>query len=289
MPLSVLCNSCHLSLLGISYTVVPVSSITTSGSVTVSSDSKYTYFTYTGNGTINFPSSSSTQVLIVGGGGGGGRSAVNDDGAGGGGAGGVGYGTITFLPNTPYTISVGTGGASDTVGKNTTIIGVSINEKAYGGAFGAGLYNPVDGGSGGGGSPVAPQGNPSNATKGAGTLNYLGNNGGGSNNYYGSRGSGGGGGGAGAVGSSVDGSGGNGFTWSVNGLTYAGGGGGGNSNTLVLAPGGSGGGGNGGGKGAGSAYVAGNGTFYGGGGGGGSWSTLGGTGYQGVVIIALLK
>ena len=126
------------------------------------------------------------------------------------------------------------------------------------------------------------------ATKGSGTLTYYGNAGGAGGGWTGSRGEGAGGGGAGAAGhgASNDLAGGDGYTWSVTGFTYAGGGGGGSSNISASAPGGSGGGGNGAGATA-TGLPATSATYYGGGGGGGGSqvSHYGGNGANGIIII----
>ena len=129
-------------------------------------------YRFTTSGSITFPANVATQVLIVGGGGGGGGGFVNQQGVGGGGGGGVGVGTLTFLAGQTYNITVGNGGSggiggSSTVtvannGENSSIIGSSINEVAYGGGAGASgyagsQYYGKDGGSGGGSSEMYSQ------------------------------------------------------------------------------------------------------------------------------------
>ena len=233
------------------------------------------------------PTYGGVEYLLVAGGGGGGKNN-----AAGGGAGGVltNYGgtAITLTVGSAYTITVGAGGATQTVngqgndGNDSVLSGTGITTVTAlgGGSGGASSSAGANGGSGGGGAHNGGAG-------GSGTVGQ-GNDGGtgaGSDSpAYGS----GGGGGAGAVGGDGDasngGDGGNGSSNSITGsaVTYAGGGGGyANDSDGNAGSGGTGGGG------AGNASTAGvAGTANTGGGGGGSNSD-GGAGGSGVVILRM--
>ena len=220
----------------------------------------------------------SANYLIVAGGGGGGRWV-----AGGGAGGGVLAGSVTLIPGTPYTITVGLGGAGATSssvngssGGNSSISSVAT---ALGGG-GGGSYGVGGGTSGGsGGGSAAP-----NSTGGAGTAGqgYAGGTGSNTtNNAAGGGGGAGGVGGNGNTGTGVGGNGGIGFSSSISGsATYYGGGGGG-IGSYVNGTGGLGGGGSGG-----ASPTAG--TANTGGGGGGEYNTAvnGGAGGSGVVYVA---
>ena len=221
----------------------------------------------------------SVNYLVVAGGGGGGQGLNSTDNGGGGGAGGVQPGTATLIPGTPYTITVGLGGAFNSSGSNSSISGVVTS---IGGGNGATAFavTPLagSGGSGGGGCGARPT--PGSGTGGQG---YAGGSG---NTSFS-----GGGGGASAVGANataggVGGNGGAGISSSISGTAsnYGGGGGGCGS---TLGTGGIG----GGGSSTGATGVAGTANTGGGGGGGGAapgsnW--LGGAGGSGIVIIAYL-
>ena len=134
----------------------------TSGSF-LSGSVLYKYNAFTSNGTFNIVSGSipAGRLMVIAGGGGGGNSA-------GGGAGGVIYSSsVALVSNTPYSITIGTGGAAyngtlwnqnATNGNNSTFSGSGFNLIAIGGGRGAQLTGPGastnggDGGSGGGGS-----------------------------------------------------------------------------------------------------------------------------------------
>ena len=156
------------------------------------------------------------RVILVGGGGGGAMSAYWE-GGGGGGAGGVGIGNIRFTSNISYTFTIGNGGAAipdinyvaptppngativGNNGGNTSIVGGTINQIAYGGA-GGGITTGPDGGSGGGGCGVNGGKFGGNCTEGLSTKSndsyvvYNGNIGGiGWSTGYGAGGGGGGG------------------------------------------------------------------------------------------------
>jgi len=235
------------------------------------------------------------SYLAVAGGGAGATVAGYTTGCGGGGgAGGMVTGSLSLLPGTAYTITIGAGGAGQTgtgfiTGNNgaNTSIGGSVTASGGGGG---GTGNPSTGqagGSGGGGgyataggSGTNGQGNPGGAGNPTGNL------------------SAGGGGGAGASGgngtSGQSGAGGSGSASSISGAsaTYAGGGGGGGSQTSPAGGGVAGAGGAGGG-GAGGAFGANgtNGTSNTGGGGGSSGAYSGttltsGSGGSGIVIIS---
>jgi hypothetical protein len=246
------------------------------------------YLTYTTSGSVVFNAPTVCDVLLVGGGGGGG-SAGQNEGGGGGGGGGVGVGKILFKPNITYTITIGNGGAQNTAGGNTSIVGDIINEVAFGGGNG-GAQTGGNGGSGGGAGGYMGAFFGGRATFGSSTstnntsIIYYGNDGGLARQTGGS--SGGGGGETMGI-SCFDAAGkngGTGFLWIFNNTRYGGGGGGGGGYGNAGGAGGAGGGANGG-----NSYggIGGNATANTGGGGGGgasNWSA-GGSGGSGIVII----
>ncbi|MDZ4372182.1 MAG: Ig-like domain-containing protein [Phenylobacterium sp.] len=210
------------------------------------------------------------EILIVAGGGGGGNAGV----AGGGGGGGGGVLRVqSALTTGSYSVTVGSGGASETNGGNSAF-------GAFGTALGGGKGGRgnaawhADGGSGGGGGGQI-------ATAGAGALGQ---------GQDGGRGSGGphyragGGGGAAQAGHSGQylGNGGEGFTSAITGtaVVYGSGGGGGGYSSAGAGAGGPG-GGSGSDTGAGGGGTA----NRGGGGGGGAGSGAGGAGGSGVVVV----
>jgi hypothetical protein len=252
------------------------------------SSGTYDYYVFTTGTSFTSNTGGTVEFIIIGGGGAGGGNH-----AGGGGAGGVAYGSVALVSGTTYTVTVGAGGtgggniatanpytAANNNGKNSSIVGGSINIIAYGGGYGGGgnngyAYNNGTAGntgftalgSGGGGMSYNL---PINIT----TDNRAGVGGNGVNNAsYGSAGknggpgysdpgNGGGGGGAGAVGGNaggnVGGNGGNGLsstvlTWlpQVNATGYM-------TSLLSTWP-----------------TVTSNGTYIAAGGGGGSWAQNG--------------
>jgi len=222
----------------------------------------------------------SVNYLVVAGGGGGGSAATGISMGGGGGAGGLLQGQLTVIPGNTYTVTVGAGGASTTNGSNSVFGSITATG---GGAGAGGISSAVDaqnGGSGGGGRPY-------NALQKGSGISGQGFDGGSAGNVD----IAGGGGGSSSVGGSVPsgtvaGSGGSGTVVNITGsnVTYAGGGGGGAYSGQTAGTGGSGGGGNGGSNADGS-----NATGYGSGGGGaGQYGNthVGGSGSNGIVIIA---
>jgi hypothetical protein len=254
------------------------------------------------------PQTYSADFLVIAGGagGGGGEAYPGYRSGGGGGAGGYrnSYSTessggggssetsLTLNPGTVYTITVGAGGAGNTVatergvaGSDSSISGSGITTiTSVGGGSGGGTsYAATSGGSGGGGagSDSAPA-----QVAGSGTANQGFN--GGSSVGNNSGGGGGGAGSAGSAGSSIAGNGGNGLSSSITGsaITRTGGGGGGDESSG--GTGGSGGSGNGGGNNTNGSNATVN-TGSGGGGGGycGSGTFFGGNGASGVVILSM--
>lgn len=212
------------------------------------------------------------SALVVAGGGGGS--------VGGGGAGGLLYtSSLDLIPETAYTVTVGTGGAASTVWGGNAANGTNSifsTLTAIGG--GAGNHNTIGslGGSGGGGGYSAAGGS---GTAGQG---FAGGSGLGTPNYPGGGGGGAGSIGANAVSTSIAGAGGKGLELNIIGTSvyYSGGGGGG-----TQAVGGTGGTGGLGGGGAGGGTITGTaGTANTGGGGGGGYA-YGGMGGSGIVII----
>ena len=193
----------------------------------------------------------SADVFLVGGGGGGCRG-------GGGGGRTCTARNLTLDVNTDYTINIGaggTGGNSNTVGAGgtTTAFGYS----ASGGGFTTNWSGGAGGSGGGGGSFRGGGGGSNGGNGGVGTAK--------NGSVYGQAGIGQG---TSTRAFSED-----------SGALYAGGGGGAGSNSGGYA-----GGGGSGGGGSGSTATGGNATFYGGGGGGGQ-DGVGGSGYQGIVLV----
>lgn len=274
-----------------------------SGTITVSGLSfttTYTFQVYATNAVGNSPNSASSNqtttlgagpttidYLVVGGGGGGGTYAI----AGGGGGGGMLQGSRAVSSAVTYTVTVGSGGASNANGGNSAFDNVVATGGGAGGSSGyapegpARTYNGSAGGSGGGGCG-ADNATWTNGSGGAGTpgQGYAGGSGTGGGSTWG--GGGGGGGGAGAAGQNgyntrVGGNGGTGAQWTVNSAYYAGGGGGDancRDGTGAIGVGGTGGGGSGSGGCTSSTCTPG-GANTGGGGGGGC------SGGSGIVII----
>lgn len=230
----------------------------------------------------NIPNNTYTvNYLIVGGGGGGGSSTTRS--GGGGGAGQLLSGSLVVTGSiTSTSITIGSGGAINRNGSNSTAFSLS----SIGG--GAGGYLNVSASSGGNGGGGAGQtGYETGATGSSGFAGGLGQY------IMGSATAGGGGGGASQSGrnaTNLDSGaarGGSGSVW-INGTFYAGGGGGGfdgysGGPTPLGGPGG-------GGRGSYNTTLASTaGTTNRGGGGGGSSSTLAGAaGGSGVVVIAYL-
>lgn len=262
----------------------------------VYSDASYFYHVFSGNGTFTPTQSISADVLVIAGGGGGG----SDQGAGGG-AGGLSYYSSQSLTATGYTCTIGSGGAAQSNGVDSSFGALTA---AVGGGRG-GYYNGVSGatgGSGGGGGGGTSAGSGAAGTSGQG---YAGGNGYAGNPNWG----GGGGGGSGVVGTNavagVPGTGGNGTTayssWltatgfgqNVSGTYYiAAGGGGGGAQVGYMIAGGYGGGGMGGNNNTSGQNNGTNGTANTGSGGGGAGAAgglSGGSGGSGLVIVRYAK
>jgi len=243
----------------------------------------------------------SVDFLVIAGGGGasargggagagGYRASYNGETSGGGGSSET---ALSLTPTTVYTITVGTGGPSESNydnpgqdGDPSSISGSDITDITTvgggGGGSNAGSGQARDGGSGSG-----PGYTGVNKSGGSGTANQ-GYDGGDAN--YGSPNPSGGGGGAGAVGGDGNnlqcGAGGAGQTSTITGgsVTYAGGGGGAGNNSVSLVAGAGGSGGGGAGNNSGN---GGDGTDGLGGGAGGSYDDDGGSGGDGVVILRM--
>ena len=240
--------------------------------------------TFLANGSFTIPNNVNASILVVAGGGSGGGNSGTGNG-GGGGAGGLIYNASYTISNGTYTVTIGLGGAGETItygnnGGNSTFNGL-INATGGGG----GGYYPnlagLNGGSGGGGGQ----------TTGAGGLGIVGQ---GNNGDVGNV-VGGGGGGSGTLPAAYIpscifmGQGGNGTIINITGTPtyYAGGGGGGSAGCSDIMPGGLGGGGNGS---TATGVITGtpgiNGTGGGGGGGNGPDPYRGSAGGSGIVIIS---
>jgi hypothetical protein len=245
---------------------------------------------------VDSPPTFSVDYLVLAGGGGGGE--------GGGGAGGylTNYGgtPLTTTLGTPYTVTVGAGGAGGIAssngvtgassGSNSIFSSIISNGGGFGGYYSGSSYDGGAGGSGGGGrrdggsnggaavtTPVV-QGYSGGTTA---SMSWGGAAGGGGATAVGLGGSGG------SQSSETGGIGGNGLAVSITGssVTYAGGGGGGVEGLGGNGTGGTGGGGTGGGPNFANSSGT---TNLGGGGGGTAMSSLapnGGAGGSGIVIL----
>ena len=242
---------------------------------------------------IETPQFITAEYLVVAGGGGGGQSY--EKGGGGGGAGGYrnSYSTETsggggstetpaqLIQGETYTITVGAGGAINSDGEDSSIIGNGVSIISFGGCASAPFGDGVGGSGGGGtgyGNSFGVGGSKGTTGQGYDGGRYLGL----------SQSAGGGGGGAGEAGN-TDGSsqGGDGLSSSITGsaVTRAGGGAGG-YDSGGSQPGGTGGGGNGAYQDTNTAANAGS-TNTGGGGGGGGFNASAAAGGSGVVILRI--
>lgn len=259
----------------------------TTNNISLTTGTAIQSFTNTGTTSWTAPTGvTSVNYLVVAGGGSGG----SNHGAGGG-AGGMLTGTLTVVPGTSYTVTVGAGGAATAYGSAGNNGGNSVFGSITSTGGGAGGSSSSGGGSNGGSGGGATAFSPYNLY-GTG-IPGQGNNGGTSSSNETTHREAGGGGGAGAVGGNSNlstgaaGNGGAGLASSISGssVTYAGGGGGGCSAGFTTGTGGSGGGGNG----ANGSSNGGNGTANtggGGGGGGGVSPATGGNGGSGIVILS---
>ena len=283
--------------LGTTPAIVPYAT----GGDTIMTDGTYWYHTFISSGTFTPAKALSCDYLVVAGGGGGGTGILGNDVGGGGGAGGLrstvtatgGGGSLetalSLATGTGYTVTIGAGGAANTLGSNSVFSTIT----STGGGNGAGNLSTNNGAAGGSGGAGRGASTGVGSIAGAGTANqgYAGGNGSSSSQSYG----GGGGGGANAIGGSGSGTnggnGGNGVATSITGssVTYAGGGGGGTGAYSTAGPAGTGGTGGGGAGGqSATAGTAGTPNTGGGGGGGGSsggGNGTGGTGGSGIVIV----
>ncbi len=262
------------------------------------SGTNYKLHVFNSSGTFSCPSSRNIEILVVGGGGSGGNG-YGQNGGGGGGSGGVVHSASFAISTSNYTVTVGNGGAAQTVDSSAGNSGQdsSFSTLVAKGGGGGGYRNAASGtgyatsGGSGGGAPCNGTGASSTQTAQTGETSHYGNAGGnGSSTCYIT----GGGGGAGSVGSNgsstTGGNGGSAMSSNITGSTaYYGAGGGGSAGFggyrgTYPGPGGTGGsgiGGNGDGTTNSNATA---GTPHTGSGGGGSCNT-GGAGGSGVVII----
>lgn len=277
----------------------------TGGLISFEGDKTIHTFVNTGTFQVTDPSITEVDYLVVAGGGGGGGNA-----AGGGGAGGFRTGTALPVNTSPYTVTVGAGGAGESMGypgispnsggANGSDTTFSTITSAGGGGGGTrdwnGTYNAPYGvgksGGSGGGQAADGTGGGGSGTAGQGNAGGEGH-----------ASTGGGGGGAGQAGIAAAGggsqSGGNGLQYSLTGKYYAGGGAGSGSNVNDAGRlGGQGGGGDGSGTALDRSKARDGVTATGGGGGGAAnssqYSSLpngpglgsGGSGGSGIVIIS---
>jgi len=229
------------------------------------------------------------EYLVVAGGGAGAQSRAGNYTGGGGGAGGM-LANVSFIVDTitPYTVTVGAGGASNSSGNNSVFASITSTGGGAGGGSSGGSGNGFAGGSGGGGTG----GVGSRKSGGAGIVGQGSAGGRGGPTATANMGAGGGGGAGGAGGDGINvptgGAGGIGLESSITGIStyYAGGGGGSSSGAGGLGGGGT-------AAATSSATPTGGSPNTGGGGGagsrnGGSGSTYyaGSLGGSGVVVIA---
>jgi hypothetical protein len=243
--------------------------------------------------TLETPQFYNVDFLVVGGGGGGGQDSPKGGGGGGAGGyrnsfasessggGGSSEAVATFAAGSTYTITVGSGGAVNTNGLDSTLSGLEVSISSLGGGCGGGP-SVGNGGCGGGGTGLNNNAGP----KGTGTANQGFNGGDG---VGAGASAGGGGGGAGEVGN-ADGSsyGGDGLSSSITGSAVDRGGGGSGQFDQSSKPGGTGGGGTGAVADTSTAATAGTANTGGGGGGGNSPSNgAAAAGGAGVVILRM--
>ena len=97
----------------------------------ISEDDNNWYVKFLSSGTLTLSKSMEVEVFLVGGGGGGGGGYYDGYagtyGGGGGGGGYIATGTVTISSDTNYEILVGTGGAANTNGGDTTAFGLTAN------------------------------------------------------------------------------------------------------------------------------------------------------------------
>ena len=273
---------------------------TTGGSQTIDgANAVHTFSSSPGSGTFTPGFTGDVELLVVAGGGGSGGGGFPTYSLAGAGAGGLIFiAGFPVVSSSPYSVTVGGGGAALSNGSNSTFSTLT----ALGG--GAGRYGPrVQGGSSSGADYQPSHQSPAGTGVGLQPLqpglsgsSGFGNRGGAGADFPGSRHFGGGGGGAGGDGANAaaglpgitsSGAGGVGLSYSISGSAtfYAGGGGGGiDSPTADTAGAGGNGGGGAGGSLPGSPAGA-NGTVSRGGGAGGMRSPAGGTGGSGIVIV----
>jgi len=143
-------------------------SVTTSSAISISGYSSlqnlgnYTVVTITGNTTITPTRNYSTNVLLIGGGGAGGGSLTKYyEPGGGGGAGAIIKGTISFVYNTTYTITIGDGGIAvnnAVVPGGNSIISANGFTTLTAKGGGGGGYQTSSGGAGGSGGGAGGKG-----------------------------------------------------------------------------------------------------------------------------------
>jgi hypothetical protein len=123
--------------------------VATGGDITDVEGYRYHIFNSSNNLTVS-SGSGNVEYAIVAGGGGGGVSGGWEAG-GGGGAGGMLTGTISInTASSPYTITVGAGGAARTTGSNSSAFSLTANGGGKGGVGIDSVYAGGPGGSGGG-------------------------------------------------------------------------------------------------------------------------------------------
>ena len=270
-----------VAALGTTPTIAPKA---TGGDV-IDTDGTYWYHIFRSSGTFTPATPLTCDYLVVAGGGGGGPTA-----GGGGGAGGyrtsIG-GSPLSLVTSAYTVTIGAGGALNTIGADSVFSTITSTGGGRGGSSATGDIGG-NGGSGGGGAGNSDGTFAGGSGNTPSTSPSQGNNGGSGQGTSGSRNGGGGGGatavgGNGSTGSSTAGNGGAGTANSITGssVTYAGGGGGGAS---AGTPGTGGAGGGGAGSQTAGTPTAGT-ANTGGGGGGGNAGAIGGSG---IVVVRYL-
>jgi len=256
----------------------------------------YTYHTFTSSGNFVLAGDLTIEILLVGGGGGGGSDGTGA-GGGGGGAGGLVYAQSVPLSSATFPVVVGSGGAKETNGVDTTFHSYFTAKGGGGGKRYNTNSNPGGSGGGAGARSSAGSATQPGTSQSFPTVNNAGFGGGSGDNGN----TAGGGGGASQSGNPAPGgTGGDGlqlpaFSAPLIGVPslaphnsyYAGGGGGGFGPSSGTHAGGEGGGGSGSGR-SGSTATAGGTNTGGGGGGGGRSNDNAQPGGSGVVVIRYL-
>lgn len=130
---------------------LPVGFIASGANSTVVGGTTYLWWTTSGSAVYKNASSKSVEYIVIAGGGGGGNRTDSFGAAGGGGAGGLLTGTATLNGAATAVVTIGAGGAANTIGSDSLFTGIAT---ATGGGRGGNAPAQAggNGGSGGGGA-----------------------------------------------------------------------------------------------------------------------------------------